>query len=76
MHFTTKCVMNSYNLLDDRRNPHILGTQHIREIEIRQGSYRLKTRGDVLIRGLWDKHTEAIINVKLGDTDIPTGLRQ
>ena len=39
---------------------------------MRQGSESLKTRGDVIIRGLWDRQTDAIINVKLGDSDTDT----
>ena len=40
------------------------------EQEIRQGSDKDKeTRGDVMIRGLWDRKIDAIIDVKLGDAD-------
>ena len=40
------------------------------EQEIRQGSDKDKEmRGDVMIRGLLDRHVEAIIDVKLGDAD-------
>ena len=42
----------------------------ISEQEIRQGSDKEKeTRVDVMIRGLWDRQVEDIIDVKLGDTD-------
>ena len=40
------------------------------EQEIRQGSCKDKeTWGDVLVRGLWDRQFDAIIGVKIGDTD-------
>ena len=43
------------------------------ELEIRQGSYKQKdTRGDVMIRGLWDRQFNAIIDVKLVDADADT----
>ena len=32
----------------------------------------METRGDVPIRGLWDRQTYAIIDVKLGDADTDT----
>ena len=32
----------------------------------------LETRGDVLIRGLWEIHTDAIIDVRFGDSDAET----
>ena len=35
-----------------------------------QGSDKFKeTRGDVIIQGLWDRNSDAIIYVKLGDSD-------
>ena len=38
--------------------------------EIRQGSYKDKgTRGDVMVQGLWGRQVDAIIGVKLGDSD-------
>ena len=38
--------------------------------EIRQGSDKYKeTRGDVMVRGLWDRQVDAIIDVKIGDAD-------
>ena len=41
------------------------------EKDTRQGSGKEKeTREDVMIRGLWDRQTEAIIDVKIGDTDL------
>ena len=43
------------------------------ELYIRQGSDNHKeTRGGVMIRGLWNCHVDAIIDVKLGDTDADT----
>ena len=43
------------------------------ELEIRQGSDNHKdTRGDVMIRGLWYRQVDAIIDVKLGDADADT----
>ena len=42
------------------------------EGEIRQGNDRLSTRCDVLICSLRQKKTDAIIHVKLGDTDANT----
>ena len=39
------------------------------EREIRKGSDKFETRGDVMIRVLWDQQTDATIDVKLGDTD-------
>ena len=42
----------------------------ILEKEIRQGCHKDKeTRGDIMIRGFWDRQAEAIIDVKLGDAD-------
>ena len=32
----------------------------------------METRGDVLIRGLWDRQTDAIIDVKIGNADADT----
>ena len=32
----------------------------------------METRGGVLINQLWYRHTNAIINVKLGDADVNT----
>ena len=32
----------------------------------------METRGDVRIRGLWDRQTNSIMDVKLGDTDVYT----
>ena len=32
----------------------------------------METRGDVLIWGLWESQTDAIIDVKFGDTDTDT----
>ena len=40
--------------------------------EICQGSDILETRGDILIRGLWERWADAIIDVKLGDADAET----
>ena len=35
-----------------------------------QGSDKDKeTRGDVMVRGLWDRQVDTIIDVKLGDAD-------
>ena len=42
----------------------------ISEREIRKSSDKDKeTRGDIMIRGFWDRQAEAIIDVKLGDAD-------
>ena len=39
--------------------------------ELRQGSDKHKdTRGDLMIRGLWDCQVDAIIDVKLGGADV------
>ena len=32
----------------------------------------MDTRGDVLIRGLWDRHNNTITEVKFGDADVDT----
>ena len=32
----------------------------------------METRGDVLIQGLWYRHTDAVINIKIGDADADT----
>ena len=48
----------------------MLQTPHPEEKKIRQGSDKLDTRGNVMIRGLWDRQTDAIIDVKIGDTDV------
>ena len=38
--------------------------------EIREGSDKDKeTWGDVMVRGLWDRQVDAIIDVKIGDAD-------
>ena len=43
------------------------------KLEICQGSNRHKdTRRDVMIRGLWDRQVNPIIDVKLGDADADT----
>ena len=43
------------------------------ELEIRQGSDKHKdTRGGAMIQGLWDRQVNAIIDVKLGETDTDT----
>ena len=40
------------------------------KLEIRQGIDKHKdTRGDVIMRGLWNRQVDAIIDVKLGDAD-------
>ena len=44
----------------------------ISEREILQGSGNLETRGYVLIWGVYDRHTNATIDVKLGNADIDT----
>ena len=40
--------------------------------EVRQGRGGFDTRGDVLVRGLWESQTYSIINVRFGDTDADT----
>ena len=53
-----------------RAKPLIHQGRTISEQEIRQGSDNHKdTIGDVVIRGLWDRQFNAIIDVKLGDAD-------
>ena len=47
--------------------PLIHPVRNISERDIRQGSDKLETQGDVIIQGLWDRHTDSIINVNLGD---------
>ena len=42
------------------------------EEEVSQGLEVLETRGDVLIRGLWEIQTEAIIDVRFGYADAGT----
>ena len=32
----------------------------------------METRGGVLVRGLWERYTDVIITVTLGDTDMDT----
>ena len=44
----------------------------ISEEEVCQGRGLLETRCDVLIQGLWEHPTEAIVNVKFGDADTDT----
>ena len=46
------------------------------EYELRQGRGWLETRGDILIRGLWESRTEAIIFVRLGGGKIVTFTRR
>ena len=56
-----------------RAKPLIHQGRKISEIEIRQGSYKHKdTRGDVMVRGLWDRQVDATIDVKIGDDDADT----
>ena len=51
-------------------NPLIYQGRTRSEKDIHQGSEKDKeTWGDVMIRGLWDRQVEDIIDVKLGDTD-------
>ena len=41
------------------------------EREIRQGSEKYKDmRGDMMIQGLWDPQANAIIDIKLGDSEL------
>ena len=47
----------------------ILQVHRISERDIHQGSDILDTRGDILIRGLWDRHTNTIIDVKLSNAN-------
>ena len=43
------------------------------EKEIRQGSYKDKEkRGGVMVQVLWDRQVDAIIDIKLGDSDTDT----
>ena len=43
------------------------------KLEIRQGSDKHKDmRADVMIRGLWDRQIDAIIDIKIGDADADT----
>ena len=42
------------------------------EEEVNQGRGGLKTRGDVPIRGLWERQNDSIIDVKFGDADVHT----
>ena len=44
----------------------------ISEGGICQGIDILETRGDVIIRGLWDRQNNSIIDIKLGDADVDT----
>ena len=54
-----------------RTEPLIHHGRTISEQVIRQGSYKDKeTREDVIIRFLWDRQVESIIDVKLGNTDV------
>ena len=46
--------------------------QGISEGELLQDSDILDTIGDVLIWGLWEQQTDAIIDVKIGDTGTDT----
>ena len=45
---------------------------NISERGIYQGSEKFYTRGDVMIRGLWNWQTDPIIDVKLGDANTDT----
>ena len=42
------------------------------EEELCQGGGILETRGDVLIWGLWEIHTDDIIDIRFGDLDADT----
>ena len=53
-----------------RAEPLIHHGHTISDQEIRQGSDKDKEmRGDVMVRGLWDRQVDTIIDVKLGDAD-------
>ena len=53
-----------------RAKPLIYQGRNRSKKEIYQGSDKDKeTPGCVIVRGLWDHHVNAIIDVKLGDTD-------
>ena len=61
--FTSHCV---------RVKPLIHQGRIISEEGVRQGRGGLETRCDVLIWGLWERQTDAIINIIFGDTDTGT----
>ena len=44
----------------------------IAEEEVRKRRGYSETRGDVLIRGIWESHNESIIDIRLGDSDYDT----
>ena len=54
--------------------PHTPNPPSTRAVEDQRGIYvrGVKIGGDVMIWGLWDRQTDAIINVKLGDADADT----
>ena len=47
---------------------HHVRTRYDKEI-LQERDKDKEKRGDVMIRGLWDRQTEAIIDVKIDDTD-------
>ena len=57
--FTSHCV---------RVKPLIHQGRIISEEGVRQGRVRLDTRGDIIIQGLWEIQTDAIIDVRFGDS--------
>ena len=64
---------NSFTSSYIRAEPLIHQDRTRSELEIRQGSDKNKdTRGDVMIRGLCNRQVDAIIVIKLGDSDADT----
>ena len=74
-----KCVENSSTSLDKASLIHMYSSNpsYTRDIAdqrggVHEGSERLETRGDVLIQGILEHQTDAIIDVKLGYSDVDT----
>ena len=44
----------------------------ISERDIRQESQKLETRGDIMIRGLWDRQNSTVTGIKLWDSNTDT----
>ena len=64
---------HAFTLESERGKPLIHQGNTRSEQEIRQGGDKEKeTRGDVMVRVLWDCKVDTIIDVKLGDADADT----
>ena len=67
--YLEKLALPSHHVQDEPLIHHV----HSRsEEKVRQGGSGLETQSDVLIRGLWEIHTDAITEVIFGDSEMDT----